>query len=604
MSDSESVSDEKVSAASGRREMSRARWFSLALAIVSSAAFAVSSARMLAVVDGPPQQDMFAVICGAVAVMIPSLWLIFLSPFSSNPRLLGPVIVFLGTAIYMQSGEPTEQALCNIMTLVFSVLAVVSLVAWMLSVSRATAYWNILIGLAAAAFMFFAIFRLESPTGNMVPRVRYRYATPPDQLLEQPATRVSARRIDLYTPSSTDFPRFLGPRQDLRVVEPVLLETNWQKSPPKLVWRQPIGAGWSAFAIVGNHAVTMEQRDTEELVTCYCVDDGKLVWSHGITARHETALGGIGPRSTPTIFRGRVYALGATGVLRCLDGATGRLLWWNDLLAEQGTTPEVEAANIAWGRAASPLVIGDMVIVPAGGPDPQNCVSLIAYDAYFGDRYWKGGASQVSYCSPQEVTLHNVQQVLIVNEASVAGHHIGTGEQLWSFPWDGTSNAAANCTQAHILPGDRVLISKGYGSGAAVFQVALQDGKWSVGEEPIWRNSRVLKTKFSNTAVVGDDVYGLSEGVLECVSAATGERKWRGGRYGHGQILLVGDALLVLGEAGELAIGKATSEGWDELGMIQALEGKTWNNLALTGDKLLIRNGEEAACYQLPTRKQ
>jgi outer membrane protein assembly factor BamB len=259
---------------------------------------------------------------------------------------------------------------------------------------------------------------------------------------------------------------------------------------------------------------------------------------------------------------------------------------------------------VAWGRAASPLVVDGMVVVSAGGPDPQHCVSLIAYDAVTGEKRWQGGSSQVSYCSPQEVTLGEARQILIVNEASVAGHHLETGEQLWEFPWDGSSHAAASCSQAHVLPGDRVLISKGYGSGGGVFQILHKDGRWSVSEEPVWRSNRVLKTKLTNAVVVGDNVFGLSEGVLECVSAETGERKWRGGRYGHGQILLVGDMLLVLSEAGELAIGKASPDGWEELGLIQALEGKTWNNLALSGDKLLIRNGEEAACYQLPTRKQ
>jgi outer membrane protein assembly factor BamB len=332
------------------------------------------------------------------------------------------------------------------------------------------------------------------------------------------------------------------------------------------------------------------------------MEDGKLNWSHAIEARHESALGGIGPRSTPTIVNGKVYALGATGVLRCIDGATGKLVWSHDLLKEFDVTPEIEAANVTWGRAASPLILDNMVVVPAGGPDPEHCVSLVAYHAETGDLLWHGGKSQVSYCSPQLVTLGGVPQIVIVNEASVAGHDVATGKQLWEFPWMGVSHAAASNSQAHVMADDLVLISKGYGTGAAVFQVRHEGDEWNVTPEPVWKNARVLKTKCTNVAIDGaGNIFGLSEGVLECVDSQTGERRWRGDRYGHGQILLVGDVLLVLGEAGELAIGKANSEAWKELGRIQALDGKTWNNPALSGNLLLVRNGEHAACYELPT---
>jgi outer membrane protein assembly factor BamB len=277
------------------------------------------------------------------------------------------------------------------------------------------------------------------------------------------------------------------------------------------------------------------------------------------------------------------------------------LLWSRDLLAERGIAPEIEASNIAWGRAASPLVWDDKVIVPAGGPDPQNCVSLIAYDVATGEKIWQGGRSQVSYCSPQRVMLEGIEQVLIVNEASVAGHDPQSGQQLWEFPWPGESNGAASNSQAHVLDAQRVLISKGYGTGGAVFRVTKSGDGWSADATPVWRNHRLFKTKLAN--LVRDDAghaFGFSQGVLECGDLATGERLWRGGRYGHGQILLVGDTLLVISEAGDLAIGKADATGWKELGTIEALAAKTWNNLALSGRMLLVRNAEEAACYELP----
>jgi outer membrane protein assembly factor BamB len=600
----EEIKSQSPSAPQPLRLMPLQRW-TLGTVSFAATACAILSRWLLTTEIGPSQHAMGGVIVGAVAVILPTLWLIFLSPFSPAVRLLGAAAICASTSVYMQTGEPTEQAFCNILTAAFAAIAIASAGIWVLLFASARAHWRTFGAIVAAIGLFFLFFRLEEPTGNMVPRIRPRFSKRPDQLLEKLLPKKASQGIDLSTTTANDFPRFLGADGDGRVKTGIALETDWEKFPPKPQWRKPIGAGWSAFSVVNGHAVTMEQRDTEELVTCYNAKTGELEWSHGIPARHETTLGGIGPRSTPTIFNGRVYALGATGVLRCLDGTTGALIWSQDLLKDRSVTPEIEAVNIAWGRAASPLVVDNMIVVPAGGPDPKHCVSLVAYHLETGDMLWQGGASQVAYCSPQVVTLGGVRQIVIVNESSVAGHDIASGRQLWEFPWRGSSNAAANNSQAHVLPDDRVLITKGYSTGAVVFQVRQHGEAWKINAEPVWQNGRVLKTKFNN--VVLDDlgnIFGLSEGVLECVDAATGKRKWRGGRYGHGQLLLVGDVLLVLGEAGELVIGEASPKSWRELGRIQALDGKTWNNIALSGNLLLIRNGEEAACYELATRAE
>jgi outer membrane protein assembly factor BamB len=565
-----------------------------------SLALGVWSWQLLTATELVGKQGLQGVILGAVAVFLPLVWLGWLSPLPTALRLWLAACGFAAVSTYMQTGDATEQALANIMTVAFGILAMVAALAGIGSLLKPKHKWTVFAAAFVSITLFFVFFAPDDPTGNMVPRFRYRFGKRPDQLLATPASTTDAV-VDVSAESPDDFPRFLGPDANGRVNPSFVLATDWEKNPPRELWRNTIGAGWSAFAIVGNFAFTLEQRGDDELVTCYAVDSGQLLWSHGIKARHDTPLGGIGPRSTPTVTNGRVYALGATAVLRCLDGASGQLLWSHDLLAERGISPAVEASNIAWGRAASPLVWDDKVIVPAGGPDPQNCVSLIAYDAATGEKIWQGGSSQVSYCSPQRVTLADVEQVLIVNESSVAGHDAQSGQQLWEFPWPGESNGAASNSQAHVLDAERVLITKGYGTGAAVFRVTKSGEGWSADETPVWRNHRLFKTKLAN--LVCDDsghAFGLSEGVLECGDLATGERLWRGGRYGHGQILLVGDTLLVISEAGELAIGKADASGWKELGMIEALTGKTWNNLALSGRKLLVRNAEEAACYELP----
>jgi outer membrane protein assembly factor BamB len=330
------------------------------------------------------------------------------------------------------------------------------------------------------------------------------------------------------------------------------------------------------------------------------VQTGKLRWSHGVDGRHETVLGGVGPRSTPTIFEGNVYALGATGKLRCLDGSNGELVWMKDLLAEFGVSQETDLANIAWGRAASPLIVDQRVIVPAGGPSDKP-VSLVAYEPHTGEEIWRGGERQISFASPALATLAGVRQIVIVNEDTLSGHDVETGKTLWSHPWEGKSNMNASASQAVPLPGDRVFVSKGYGGGSLMLHVTRNDDQWDAAE--VWRDKGLLKTKFANIAVKDGYAYGLSDGILECVELENGDRAWKGGRYGHGQILLVEDNVLVQAESGEVVLVEATPEKHVELGRFPAIEGKTWNNLCLYGPFLLCRNSEEAACYRLPVAK-
>jgi outer membrane protein assembly factor BamB len=605
-----------------RRMTTRGKVVFVFVAAITAVLTAISLYMLNADAD-PSQQAMGGMIFGAAAFVVPVAWFSWFSPFSRTTQFVGAAIAYAVAAVFLQTGEPAEAALANILTLAFGILCVSALGLGVLYfASGKVKVASILLTVLAIA-TFFTIFKLEDPTGNMVPRIRYRFTATRDRLLKQPNPSTSSAAIDLTT-TPNDFPRFLGTDGDSVIKHPVTLDTDWSTHPPQPIWRKPIGAGWSAFAIVNGHAVTMEQRDTQELVTCYDLKSGELVWSHGIEGRHEDPLGGIGPRATPTVVDGKVYACGATGVLRCLDGATGKLLWSQDLRAERHLDAAMDLANVAWGRAASPLVVDDLVIIPAGGrslsqlsdqekkslglsmptatnvPQVGDFVSLIAFNRHTGEQVWQGGTSQVSYASPQLVTLDGVRQIAILNQDNVAGHDIATGKQLWQFYWPGESNSGASNSQVHILPGDQVFVSKGYSQGCAVYQVKHHGDQWSVDAEPVWANRTVMKTKFTNVVIHNGFIYGLSDGVLECVDASDGRRKWKRGKYGHGQVLLVGKTLIVLGEAGQLALVAATPDAFNELASIQVLEGKTWNNPALSGDLLLVRNAEEAACYRLP----
>jgi outer membrane protein assembly factor BamB len=489
-----------------------------------------------------------------------------------------------------------DRAVRNLGSFLFGALAVLMTWGWIsfLSGYSRTVRLSAFLGLFVGIGLFLAAFRIEGFDGNMVIRLAPRWQPVADRRLGQVAAELPTEAIDLATTTPDDFPEFLGPGRKCWVEDPGLA-TDWTAQPPKLLWKREIGAGWSAFSAVNGYAVTLEQRGDLESVTCYDIATGKPVWARSMNARHQHPLGGVGPRSTPTIAGGRVYALGATGILQCLEGDTGELVWSQELLEIFGLTQAEAEANVAWGRAASPLVVDDLVIVPAGGKE-SGPKSLVAFRTADGEKVWDAGSDQIAYSSPAIATLGGKRQIVIVNEKTASGHDPASGKELWSTDWPGDSSANASASQAVPLPGDLLLLSKGYGGGAKLLEFG------GSGSEPgeRWVNNRVLQTKFTNVTVIDGHIYGLSDGILECVEMETGKRRWKKGRYNHGQILGVGKLVLVVSEDGRVALVEANPDRFVELTSFQAIEGLTWNNPCLYGKLLLVRNGQEAACYELP----
>ncbi len=380
------------------------------------------------------------------------------------------------------------------------------------------------------------------------------------------------------------YPQFLGPSRDATLAGPRLAR-DWSARPPKRLWRQALGPAWSGFAISRGIAVTQEQRGDEERVVASELRSGKPLWSHGDAARYETVIAGIGPRATPSISGERVYAMGATGILNALDLASGRKLWSHDVLKETG------ASLPDWGRSCSPLVLDGRVIVIAGGAQGRR---LVAYDALSGAPVWSAGDGGASYSSPTLVTLAGRPQLVVLNTASVSGHDPASGAVLWEQPFPGQQ---PNVALPVRLDAERLLVSAGYGVGSKAYRVSEQGGTLQAQLE--WESPR-LKSKFANLIVHEGYVYGLDDGVLTCLDPRTGDRRWKSGRHGHGQLLLVAGLLLVQTEEGELVLVEPSPEAYRELARFGALDGKTWNPPALAGSLLLVRNDREAAAYELP----
>lgn len=448
-----------------------------------------------------------------------------------------------------------------------------------------------LLGMVLAFVGFKTLLRVDgSLDGRGLPRFTWKWTPPRDAALKASALDGTAGPGTAVTvpAGASDVCQFLGPNRD-GFIHGANLARDWTSTPPKLLWRQPIGVGWSAFSVVAGRAYTQEQRGPDELVTCYELASGRMLWSHANHVRFVEWQGGDGPRATPTVQGGRVYAIGATGILDCLDAVTGNLAWSRNVLKENN------ASNITWGVSCSPLVLDDRVIVTAA----SGAATLLAFNRDDGTLLWKGGTDTACYASPVLATIAGRRVVVSLNAVTLTIHDPATGAMLLDYKWkEGKFPKAA---QPSLLDGDRIFLTGGYGYGCVMLQIKAAGGKFSATE--LWQNNK-LKAQFNTIGVRDGFLYGLDDGTLACVDAATGERKWKEGRHGSGQTLLVDDLMIVQDERGPVVLVEPGPDGVRELGRIAALSSKTWNHPVLAGRYLLVRNDREAACFELPVNTE
>ncbi len=364
------------------------------------------------------------------------------------------------------------------------------------------------------------------------------------------------------------------------------IRTDWPSDGLPRLWHQPIGGGYASFVTADDRLFTIEQRRDREVVTAYDSATGRELWAHGWETLFQEMMGGDGPRATPTWDDGRLFALGAGGELRALDAATGELRWRTNILADAGAT------NLQWAMAASPLVVDGMVVVLPGG---GNGRSVAAYNANSGDIEWTALSDVQGYTAPMLVELAGVRQILVVTAGRAAGLAVEDGTLLWEHPWV-TSTGPPNISMPVVIGGDRLFLSAGYGHGGALIDIAETGGRLSARER--WHTIR-MKNRFSTSVLYEGHLYGFDESILACIDAETGELAWKGGRYGHGQLLLADGHLVVLTERGDVVLVRATPDGHDELARFAAIRGKTWNTPTIADGRLFVRNTTEMAAFNI-----
>ncbi len=517
-----------------------------------------------------------------IALVLLTAWWLAASRAPARDRFwgLGLFIAALGATVLTQKANGPillVYAMPAMMTGIVAVLAVTFWLRW--PVRR----WIVLLYMVVCTGVFIAM-RVDTVGGDLAPYVSWRWNANAEESSNALAVSdVHGTAVLPPQPGPGDWPGFRGAARDSRVLG-TTFSTDWS-APPKELWRKRIGEGWSSFAVLGEYIFTQEQRGDKELVTCSLAGTGEDVWVNSVDASRDDTMG-AGPRATPTFDQGKLFTQGATGIIQCLDAATGTTVWKRDL------TQDTESKVPTWGFSSSPLVTGDLVITFSG---EGNGKSAIAYRRASGEVAWRAGHGSPVYSSPHFAVLADVPQILMTSDFGIESFVPETGVSLWEHPWK--IKTTPRCVQPLLVSSGLVMVGTTFSLGSRLLQIQKEDSSWDIKEA--W-TTKSFRPYFNDSVLHKGYCYGFDGDRLACIDIKTGERRWNGNRYGGQLLLLVDmDVLLVLSEAGEAVLIQAVPDRFNEVARFKAITGKTWNHPVVAHGKLFVRNAEEAACFEL-----
>jgi len=445
-----------------------------------------------------------------------------------------------------------------------------------------------------AVWALIACLRIDGVLGKMTESTGIHWRWTPTSEEEYLAARergevavaeTAPQVTETLTLAEGDWPGFRGPAMRGQQTH-TPIATDWKASPPKQLWKRPIGPSWASVVVVGDKLFTHEQRGEEEATVCLDAASGKEIWAHIDKARFWDGQAGAGPRGTPLFHEGKLYTYGATGILNCLDAASGKLLWKRDVAAE------TKAPLPMWGFSSSPVVVGDVVVVYAGAANDNG---LLAYRIDSGEPAWHAASGAISYSSAQPFMADGVEQLALLDDLGIVGIDPASGKKLWTY--EAPANGIWRVAQPRQLA-DGALLVGSEDLGLRLLEISREGDGWKVNEA--WQTKQ-MRPAFNDLVTIGDVAYGFDKGLFCATDLKTGKRLWKGGRFGFGQVLLLEpqNVLVVLTEQGEVVLLKANPEKLEELGRIPAITGKTWNHPVVAHGRLYVRNDAEMAAFEL-----
>lgn len=575
-------------------------WTPIVLTILAGAALTLPTR----LVESPTRDVMMIVFMGpAVCFLVFLIWWLAFSKATWNVRL-GGLVGAIAACVIAWFGSEKAMQLALSMYLPFLLLFCWTIALISYRNNPPQRWMTIPIYLLPAAFICM-LFRFEGVSGEFNSEFNFRWAKTKEQeyLASRDATKsakkeVASGDVKPLELAEGDWPGFRGTKRD-SIVRGVKIRTDWNKNPPKELWRSKIGPGWSAVTVVGDRVFTQEQRGEDEAVVCLSLKDGKEIWSHVDKSRFEEAIAGAGPRATPTFDGGRLFTVGGKGVLNAFDAASGKLLWSHDLVKDytnelkEEIDPKKENPVPMWGFSGSPLVYGDKVAVYVGGKDKGVAV----YNAADGKLVWSKGIGGHSYTSVHFAKLAGADALLNTTNHGLEALDPATGKELWNHEWE--VGDFVRCVQPGILSDGRVAVGTPFGKGTRIVGVEKSGDAFATKDNGTFEK---FSPYFSDYVLVDDVAYGFDGHVFVAFDLKANKKLWKGGRYGSGQVLLLADQnlLLVVSETdGNVVLIPVDKSGHKEIARFKALTGKTWNHPVVAHGKLIVRNGEEIACFDV-----
>ena len=404
----------------------------------------------------------------------------------------------------------------------------------------------------------------------------------------------------ILTASAAEWPQWRGPNRDGVSGEVGLLK-EWSPNGPKVLWKVPLGEGFSGISVSQGRVYTMFSEGNDEFVVCLDATDGEEIWRFRSDKNYHESQGGNGPRATPTIDGDLLFTISAYGKLYALNAANGQELWSHDLQRKFGSDMP------RWGFSTSPLVDGESLLVEVGGKGEK---SIAAFNKKTGDVVWSSHKDKLGYSSPIAITVQGVRQIICFTGTKLVSVSPTDGTIYWKYPWK--TGYDVNAATPVFIPPDKVFISSGYDKGAAVLQMRvfvspdddraatdqIRENQGTVRIEEIWKN-RKMKNQFASSVLHENYLYGFDNSILKCIEANTGEEQWKSRGFGKGTVILADGHLIILSDRGKLGLAEATPAGYMEKASAKVLSGLCWTAPTLAGGKLYVRNEEEMVCLDM-----
>ncbi len=369
-----------------------------------------------------------------------------------------------------------------------------------------------------------------------------------------------------------DWPRWRGP--DLNgISQETNWTANWPRSGPKRSWHVRVGTGFSSVTVGDGRVYTMGNRSNRDTVYCLEEETGKELWSHTYRSPAAPRYYEGGPSATPTIDGSTVYTLGRQGDLFALEASTGKIRW------EKNIAKEIDASYPEWGYSSSPFVTGELLVLNVG-------TAGVAVKRKSGDLVWENGGKTSGYSTPHPFVHRGKECLAIFGATAMHAVETKTGEIQWSHNW----RTAWDINVAEpIIVERKMFISSGYDRGGALLDIT--------GRKPsvIWDN-RNMRNHFNSCILIDGHLYGFDgnshrgRAYLACIDYESGEKKWSTARYGYGSLCAADGKLIVLGARGQLAVARASPEGFKPVSEAQVLGGLCWTPPVLANGHLYCRN--------------